>query len=92
MSQIEPGSVNVIAEEHPELDNPLGRAQGRVEAAETYLAEQHDIVERLSGKVERAAADLAMAESQKAEAESQIPDLEADLEAARQALASVESE
>ena len=84
--------TTAFGEEHPELDNPLGRSQGHVQACETFLAEAREQAERLKGKVEKARAALKQAEAKAADAKKQIGVCEADLNAAREALAAVESE
>lgn len=85
-------SVTVLVEEHPELNNPLGRARGRVDAAETFLVEQSGTVARLEKKVADAEEHAAMCRVQLDEARSEMVLLSDELVAARQALANLESE
>lgn len=82
----------VIVEEHPELDTPIGRAQGAVEAAGVKLGEQRDIVGRLVAKADRARAQVAMCEQQLAEAQAEVPEYETELAEALVALAAIERE
>lgn len=83
---VEPASVGVIVEEHPELDNPRGKAEGRVEAAVLHLSEAHDAMVRLAPKLERAELVVDVCRGQVADAEAEVVRCEREVAEARVAL------
>lgn len=70
--------ASVLVTEHPELDTPLGHAQGAVEGYETQLSEYEDAFAR------------SATDGQKAVCQAHIDEVRPQLEAARAHLAEIE--
>lgn len=79
-----------FGEEHPELANPIGRAQGRLQAAETYAAEHAAVVSSLQLKVAGARAAVDQAEAQLAEAQALVGVLDDAVGVARSELSKID--